>query len=273
MGVRRAVDRAEAELERARAPVYTMGPLIHNPQVLRGFEERGIGILREDVLPETLKGAVVIIRAHGISPQLEADLVSRGAVLADATCPHVHAGQNRARALSGEGYRLFLAGERHHGEIIGIRGFAPGCVVVANPEDAARAAEALFREENPEKTALLGQTTISPDEYRAIGEAIRRFFPHTLIVDTICGATRARQEALRKLCGEVEALIVAGGKESANTRRLLAIARSLGKPAWLTETPAALPAEIRSYRTVGLCAGASTPDTVIDAIEEALKAL
>jgi 4-hydroxy-3-methylbut-2-enyl diphosphate reductase len=273
MGVRRAVDRVEAELKKARLPVYTMGPLIHNPPVLAGLKKQGIKVLREDSLPETLTGAVVIIRAHGISPQLEAGLISRGAVLADATCPHVRSGQNQARALTGEGYRVFLAGERHHGEIIGIQGFAPDCLVVANPEEAARAAEALFREAKPEKTALLGQTTISPDEYRAIGEAIRPFFPDIVIQNTICGATKDRQDALRKLCGEVEAVIVAGGKDSANTRRLLAIARSLGKPAWLTETPGDIPREIRSYGTVGLCAGASTPDTIIDAVEDILKAL
>jgi 4-hydroxy-3-methylbut-2-enyl diphosphate reductase len=273
MGVRRAVDRAEAELKNAPSPVYTMGPLIHNPQVLEGLKKQGIRVLREDSLPETLTGAVVIIRAHGISPQLEAGLISRGAVLADATCPHVRSGQNRARALAGEGYRVFLAGERHHGEIIGIQGFAPDCLVVANPEEAARAAEALFREEKPEKTALLGQTTISPDEYRAIGEAIRPFFPGIMIQDTICGATKDRQDALRRLCGEVEAVIVAGGKDSANTRRLLAIALSQGKPAWLTETPGDIPREIRSYGVVGLCAGASTPDTTINAIEQALQTL
>jgi 4-hydroxy-3-methylbut-2-enyl diphosphate reductase len=250
-----------------------MGPLIHNPQVLAGLRKRGVEALREDALPETLNGAVVIIRAHGISPRLEAGLVSRGAVLADATCPHVRSGQNRARSLAGEGYRIFLAGERHHGEIIGIQGFAPDCLVVADPEEAAKAAETLFREEKPEKTALLGQTTISPDEYRAIGEEIRRFFPDVLILDTICGATTDRQDALKKLCGEADAVIVAGGKDSANTRRLLAIALSLGKPAWLTETPEDIPAGIRSYNTVGLCAGASAPDEAIDAIEEALKAL
>jgi 4-hydroxy-3-methylbut-2-enyl diphosphate reductase len=273
MGVRRAVDLTEAELKKARRPVYTMGPLIHNPQVLEYLEKRGVQILREEGLPENLEGAVVIIRAHGISPQLEAGLMSRGAVLVDATCPRVRSGQTRARSLSAGGCRIFLAGERHHGEIIGIRGFAPDCIVVANPEEAAKAAETLFREEKPEKTALLGQTTISPEEYRAIGGEICRFFPGVLILDTICGATKDRQDALRKLCGETEAIIVAGGKDSANTRRLLGIALSLGKPAWLAETPGDIPREIRSYGTVGLCAGASTPDTVINAIEEALKAL
>jgi 4-hydroxy-3-methylbut-2-enyl diphosphate reductase len=272
-GVRRAVDRAEAELEMARSPVYTMGPLVHNPQVLEGLWRRGVEILREEALPGDLEGAVVIIRAHGISPRLEAALISRGAILADATCPHVRSSQNRARSLTEEGYRIFLAGEQHHGEIIGIQGFAPDCLVVAGPEEAARAAETLFREEKPEKTALLGQTTISPEEYQAIGGEICRFFPDVLILDTLCGVLTDRQNALKKLCGEAAALIVAGGKDSANTRWLLAAALSRGKPAWLVETPGDLPPEIRSYDPVGLCAGASTPDEAIDAIEEALKAL
>jgi 4-hydroxy-3-methylbut-2-enyl diphosphate reductase len=188
----------------------------------------------------------------------------------DATCPKVKASQMRARSLSGEGCRVFLAGEERHGELIGVQGYAPGSVVVADPGEAERAAEKLFREEGEIKTALLGQTTISPGEYRAIAGGIRKFFPGLAVVDTICGATRDRQDALRELCGGVDAVIIAGGRESANTRRLLGIAKSRGKPAWLIETKDEIPPEIGSYALVGLIAGASTPDGVIADIERAL---
>jgi 4-hydroxy-3-methylbut-2-enyl diphosphate reductase len=254
-----------------------MGPLIHNPQVLDDLNRRGVEILEEGRLPQDLSGAVVIIRAHGISPHLEAELVSRGANIADATCPRVKASQMKARALAGMGYRIFLAGEVCHGEIAGIRGYAPGCTVVANGDEAALAAERLFVERGFQdpgaRTALIGQTTISSSEYAAIGKAVRSFFPGLQIIDTICGATRDRQAALRELCGQVDAVIVAGGKESANTRLLLVIAEASGKPAWLVENAGEVPAELASYATAGLSAGASTPDEVIRAIEAKIAAL
>ncbi|GHT52456.1 4-hydroxy-3-methylbut-2-enyl diphosphate reductase [Spirochaetia bacterium] len=271
MGVRRAVDMAEGELHVGKGRVCTMGPLIHNPQVLESLQRQGAEILSEDNLPENLAGVTVIIRAHGISPVLEDELKKRGAVIADATCPRVKASQMKAQALSRDGYALFLAGEKKHGEVIGIQGYAPDCIVAANPDEAA--AEALFHSNPGGKTALIGQTTISAEEYTRIGEGIKKFFPGLEIINTICGATRDRQEALKELCGEVDAVIVAGGRSSANTRRLLSIACEQGKPAWLVETPEEIPAEIALYNTVGLCAGASTPDETIGAIEKALLAL
>jgi 4-hydroxy-3-methylbut-2-enyl diphosphate reductase len=236
-----------------------------------------VGILDETQPFENLKDTTVIIRAHGISPGLEAELAERGARIVDATCPKVKASQLAARAFVAAGRRIFLAGEADHGEIIGIRGYVqtggpaePRCVVAGNAAEAEAAAEKLYREEPGAKTALIGQTTISPEEYQAIGEGIRRFFPDLEIADTICGATRDRQEALRELCGQVDAVIVAGGRESSNTRRLLAIARSRGKPCWLVEGVEDIPRDIAAYQTVGLCAGASTPDRVINDIEKAL---
>jgi 4-hydroxy-3-methylbut-2-enyl diphosphate reductase len=282
MGVRRAMKMADRALSRAafsQAPraVYAMGNLIHNPRAMETLLKRGLKLVDEADIPEDLSGVSVIIRAHGVSPQLESLLETRGALLVDATCPKVKASQIKARELSGLGCRVFLAGEGLHAEIIGIRGYAPDCVVVGSPAEAAAAAEKLRREEGGTlKTALIGQSTWDLAEYASIAEAIRGFFPDLAVCDTICDATRARQESLRSLCAKVDAVIVAGGRESANTRRLLAIARSFpgpeggGKPAWLVETPAEIPAEIDRYDAVGLCAGASAPDALIDAIEEAL---
>jgi 4-hydroxy-3-methylbut-2-enyl diphosphate reductase len=299
MGVRRAVEMAYGELgasslstalndpsgasssssvsaSAAAGRVYTMGPLIHHPQVLDDLQKRGVGILDENNLPQYLNGAVVIIRAHGISPVLEAELVSRGARLLDATCPKVKASQMKAQALSRAGCRIFLAGEEFHGEVIGIMGYAPSCIVVANPAEASAEAERLSNAPpsgGPAgKTILIGQTTISQGEYRARGEGIRAFFPRLEVIDTICGAARDRQEALAELCGQVDAVVVAGGRESSNTRRLLAIARGLSKPAWLAESASDLPPEIYAFKRAGLSAGASTPDQVIAGIEQALKA-
>jgi 4-hydroxy-3-methylbut-2-enyl diphosphate reductase len=234
----------------------------------------------EAALPEDLSDAVVIIRAHGVTPQVEAGLTRRGAAIVDATCPKVKASQMKARALSRAGCRIFLAGERDHGEVIGIQGYAPDCVIVANREEAEAAAATLFHEVSAgngkpgaPKIALLAQTTLSPEEYRDIAEGIARFFPALERIDTICPATRDRQDALKALCAKVDAVIIAGGRESANTRRLLTIAESCGKPAWLVENARALPPGLGVWQTIGLSAGASAPDAVIDAIEEALLSL
>jgi 4-hydroxy-3-methylbut-2-enyl diphosphate reductase len=294
MGVRRAVEMAYAEAALGGGRVYTMGPLIHNPQVLEDLRQRGVEALDEaDLLGADLSDSTVIIRAHGITPELEGRLVRRGAVIRDATCPKVKASQMKARSLSEAGCRLFLAGEKCHGEVIGIQGYAPSCVIVANPVEAEEAAAALAREPDaagpatetaagngPPKTSptqagpfLIAQTTLSPEEYRAIGEGITRHLPRTEIIDTICPATRDRQDSLKALCAKVDAVVIAGGRESANTRRLLAIARACGKPAVLVETAAALPPRLAAYATIGLTAGASTPDEVIASIEAALRGL
>jgi 4-hydroxy-3-methylbut-2-enyl diphosphate reductase len=278
MGVRRAVELAEGEVDAPRPgqKYATLGPLIHNPQVLDSLKKKGLEILDEKDLAGSLENTTVIIRAHGVSPGLEAELRGRGARVLDATCPKVKANQLKARSLAAGGYRIFLAGEENHGEVAGIRGYVAEagagacCFVAGNAAEAKEAAKKLYREAPEAKTALIGQSTISPEEYLAIGEAIKAFFPRLNIADTICGATRDRQEALRELCGQVEAVVVAGGKHSANTRRLLAIARAQGKPCWLAERAEDLPPEIKTYERVGICAGASTPDDVINDIEKTL---
>ena len=272
MGVSRAVELAEAEL--TRKTVRAMGPLIHNPRVLASLEERGLGILDETDLPPDLGGLTVILRAHGVSPALEEELRRRNAVLADATCPRVKKNQLKARSLEEAGFFLFIAGEKRHGEVAGLRGYAPKALVVSGPGEASLAAAALAREKPAARTALIGQTTIGAGEYRRVGEAIRRYFPGLTVVDSICPATAARPEALRELCSRVDALVIAGGRSSSNTRRLLDIALSLGKPAWLVESaPEIDTAALAGFRTIGLGAGASTPAQDIAEIEAVLIGL
>jgi len=270
MGVRRAVRLAYAEAENRKGRVCTLGPLIHNPQVLEDLKSRGVEILDETRLPQDLSGALVVIRAHGVSPRVESDLRARGAALIDATCPRVKASQLKARALAEAGHRLFLAGEETHAEIAGILGYAEAasfCAVVGDAAEASAAAGRLASEPcGGGKTALIGQTTISEDEYQDIAEAIAGFFPDLEVADTICAATRERQDSLRELLGKVDAVVVVGGRESANTRRLFAIAESSGKPCVLAQTAGEVPGEFFRVGVLGVTAGASTPDTVIDEV-------
>jgi 4-hydroxy-3-methylbut-2-enyl diphosphate reductase len=288
MGVKRAVDLAHSEIansaeQKIATKISTLGSLIHNPQVLEEFKHGGVEILDEGNLPDNLNGTSVIIRAHGISPMVEAVLLERGGRIVDATCPRVKASQLKAKALTEAGYLLFLAGEKHHAEIKGICGYAKEgasqgndayreerCFIVGSAVEAEKVAAQLCDKEQNVKTALIGQTTISADEYQAIGEAITRFFPSLEIAHTICPATRERQDSLRELMDKVEAIIVVGGKESANTRRLLAIAEMADKVCAIVESPGDIPPIFYTYNTVGLAAGASSPDTVIDSVEQAL---
>jgi 4-hydroxy-3-methylbut-2-enyl diphosphate reductase len=264
--------------------VYSLGPLIHNPRVLEDLGKQGIKIIEEGEIPASAADkATVIIRAHGVSPNTEADLACSGVRVIDATCPHVKLSQEKAMNFAQRGYIVFLAGAKDHAEISGLRGYVesaslpgsalPPCYVIGNPGEAEKAGQDLSRLDPSAKTVLIGQTTISPDEYRAIGEKLRVFFPGLEILDTICGATAARQTALRELCAQADAVIIAGGRESANSRRLLSLACELGKPAWLIETAEEIPPEIRQFETIGLAAGASTPDSLINEIETKLTAL
>jgi 4-hydroxy-3-methylbut-2-en-1-yl diphosphate reductase len=272
MGVKRAVDLA---LETARgeggAPVYTIGPLIHNPQAVRELAGEGVVAISESELDESdasgapkLAGRAVVIRAHGVPPALRERLDRMGARVVDATCPRVLASQRRARDLSLRGYSVVIAGDAGHGEVTGIAGYAPGAIVVGGPGEARAA-----RLRPP--VALIAQTTIKAQEYEAIRDALAERFPDLEVVDSICPCTAERLAALARLAGEVEAVVVVGGRNSANTARLLATARELGKPAWLVETAAELPEEVFGYALVGLTAGASTPESLIDEVEASLS--
>jgi 4-hydroxy-3-methylbut-2-enyl diphosphate reductase len=273
MGVRRAVELAARQAAEENSAVYTLGQLIHNPQVLAELEEQGVVTLEKERLEQIQdkgKNCRVIIRAHGISPETEKKLRGMECKIIDATCPNVKKNQLKTQELSRAGYSLFLAGESSHAEIEGITGYAssaPFCKAVVNTEQAREAAAALHKTDSNAKTALIGQTTISEEEYRNIGAEIKKYFPDLEIVNTICSATAERQQALRELLINADAVVIAGGKESANTRRLLAIARESGKPCVMVERAAEIPENFYSFNTVGLCAGASTPDSLIDEIE------
>lgn len=264
MGVRRAMDLAlrTAETEPGR-PIYTLGPLIHNPQAVEDLRLRGVEVLSEGEVDDRIAGRTVILRAHGVSPDLRSRMEALGARLADATCPRVLASQRRARRFHEAGYSVVLVGDRNHGEIVAVTGCAPGCSVVGSPGEA----EAL---DLTEPVGILAQTTVSEEEFDAVCRVLRSRYSRLEIVDTICPATRERQESLARLAARAEAIVVVGGRASANTARLFRAARALGRPAWHIETAGELPPEVFGFRVVGLTAGASTPDSIIAEVEDAL---
>ncbi|MCL2093913.1 MAG: 4-hydroxy-3-methylbut-2-enyl diphosphate reductase [Treponema sp.] len=275
MGVRRAVEMAHGALDQpSPGGVYSLGPLIHNPRVLKELKDRGLKILGEE--DEAPPHSTILIRAHGLSPQAEAHLTRDQVQILDATCPHVKANQKLAQEYASRNFWIFLAGEADHAEIVGIKAYGgtERCTVIADRQEAEGAARDLLQRAGSVDSlgpqVLIGQTTISPQEYQAIGEGLREYFPGLVITHTICGATSERQGALEKLCRSSDAIIIAGGKESANTHRLYTAARLRGLPAWIAESPQDIPPEIAEYAVIGLCAGASSPEALVGEIEEAL---
>ncbi|HHU36091.1 MAG TPA: 4-hydroxy-3-methylbut-2-enyl diphosphate reductase [Treponema sp.] len=268
MGVRRAVEATEkALLDSNIRPVYTYGPLIHNPQALERLAESGVVVVGSGYapLPDNFSGASVVIRAHGIPPEERRELQRRGAKLVDATCPRVLSSQKRAHIWHEKGYTVYLAGDRDHGEITGIEGYAPGCVVLENREDAEHL------ENYPDRAVLISQTTIKQSEYDEIAAVLAAHIRDLVVLNTICPATLERQKALEVMAAQVDGILVIGGKNSANTQRLAATARQLCTHAWHIETPAEIPQEAFLLERIGITAGASTPDEIIDAVEQAVK--
>ncbi len=274
MGVRRAeasARQAAEEGKRKGRAVFTYGPLIHNPQAVAALEKAGVSVLDPEEfdsgsLDDKAAGSIVVIRAHGAPPEAFSHLSRLGAEIVDATCPRVLKSQKKARELLDQGYAVAIAGDRSHGEVAGILGYAPGAVVVENAAEA----EALAQAWVARPVALIAQTTIKKSEYDAIASRFEKLSPSFLAFETLCPATADRQKALAELAGKVDALIVVGGKNSANTQRLFMAAKESGKPAWHIETAAELPPEIFAFGKVGLSAGASTPDSAVDEVERLL---
>jgi 4-hydroxy-3-methylbut-2-enyl diphosphate reductase len=276
MGVRRAdklAREAAQEATRTDCRVYTYGPLIHNPQAVAELEALGIHVLDAKAieagtgeLPD-LRNAVVLIRAHGASLAALSRLQKLGAHIVDATCPRVIKSQRLARHYEKLGWQVVLVGDPRHGEIAGILGHTSNTLVVDGPETALRMAEKL--KDHP--CVLIAQTTIRQEDYDAVIEIFQSHVKNMIAEKTICPATRERQTALTELCGQVDALLIVGGKNSENTKRLHASAVDCGKPAWHIETASELKAEMTKFTRIGITAGASTPDFIVDEIQKTLS--
>ena len=271
MGVRRAVEAAEAALKENQGKrVFALGPLIHNPLVMTSLEKKGLTVLSgNDESDFSCLGpdSLVIIRAHGTTPKILCKLKERGACIVDATCPRVHLSQKRAAEWAEKGYTVIIAGDKNHGEVTGIAGFAQNkALVVENAEQALSL-------ELPELSVLIAQTTFSQEDFAKIKEILVKKNPKIKVFDSICSATKERQDALSLLRGRVEGILVVGGKNSANTRRLYETALTICPRACLIEEAGEIPKDFFTLSSVGITAGASTPEDVIISVENALNFL
>ncbi len=265
MGVRRAVETTLDVIQECDTGVSTFGPLIHNPQVLDLLDKRGVKVL-EDV-PEQESGTV-IIRAHGVPPVKKEKLQMAGASVKDATCPHVVKVQVIIKKYLMQGCGTVIIGDRNHAEVEGLMGFAGSKgQVVSSQEDVNS-----LKLDSP--YIIVSQTTQDETAFEELSNMVLERFPGGAVFNTICDATHKRQEEVRSLCQEVEALVVVGGKNSANTKRLAEIAEGKGCSVFLVETEDELDiAELTKYESVGVTAGASTPTWMINRVVGILEAI
>lgn len=266
MGVKRAVDLAYRAQEKAQGlPVITLGPIIHNTQEIERLARDGIQLADEQSLPAQ---GIALIRAHGAAPQLYADLKAQGLRVMDGTCPYVHYSQRKAVELFEAGYEVVIVGDKNHPEIRGILGYInEQAHVVKTVADA----EAL---PNCARIGIIAQTTISPQKYEAIVQVIRTKAAEVKVCATICDATEENQAAIRRLAAQVELVYVIGGRHSANSNKLVESARDLCPRALLIETEDEInPADLHNVQRVGVSAGASTPDWMIQRVVTRLRTL
>lgn len=266
------VDLALNKLDRAVATppqggtIHTLGPIIHNPQVLERYQKHGVA--QTDGKSPLSAADVVVIRAHGIPRQIQDSLERQGVTIIDATCPKVKKAQILIQRQADQGKHLLLFGERDHPEVQGLISYASRHTVFESLE------ELLTLQLDRETTYFLAaQTTQDRETFNAVRDFLKAGVDETMtILDTICTATKDRQDEVRNLSRQVQAMVIVGGKNSGNTRRLAQIAKEAGIYAIHNETAEELPwQELAAFERIGLTAGASTPGWIIAEVANALQ--
>jgi 4-hydroxy-3-methylbut-2-enyl diphosphate reductase len=266
-GVDRAIDIVEMALQIYGAPIYVRHEIVHNRHVVEALRDKGAVFV--DELADIPRGAVVIFSAHGVSPAVRAEARERGLVALDATCPLVTKVHLEALRYAREGYTILLIGHRGHVEVVGTLGEAPDSIrLVESVEDAERLELA-----DPSRVAYISQTTLSVDDVRAIVEVLRRRFPalREPAKADICYATQNRQDAVKELARRCRVILVVGAPASSNANRLVEVAEALGARAYLIESAADIRPEWLEG-DLGITAGASTPEAVVQACVEHVSA-
>jgi 4-hydroxy-3-methylbut-2-en-1-yl diphosphate reductase len=262
-GVRRTVDKVMEVADEAAGPVVTLGPVIHNPQAVARMRERGVGTV--DSIGEVAAGTTVVVRTHGaVRSEMEA-AKAQGFEVVDGTCPYVKFPQAMAQRLSREGYHLVVVGDEKHAEIKGVVSYAEGPFTILKPGAEVPAIAA-------KKVAVIVQTTCIGTDFARVVGALALAHQEVRAVNTICNDTEERQADARQLAREVDAVVVVGGKNSANTRHLAELCREIQPRTWHVETEQELEAGwFEGCRSVGISAGASTPDWVVEGVAARLR--
>jgi 4-hydroxy-3-methylbut-2-enyl diphosphate reductase len=269
-GVDRAVEIVERVLEDRGAPVYVRKQIVHNAHVVGGLRARGAVFV--DELDEVPEGATVIFAAHGVSPAVRRQAAARKLDVIDATCPLVSKVHAEARRFDAAGFDIVLVGHEGHEEVQGTFGEAPERTrVIERTQEVAE-----LEVSDPERVAYLTQTTLAVDDTAAVVDALRARFPAVVgpASSDICYATQNRQDAVRALAEDCDLIVVVGSGNSSNSRRLVEVAERAGCPAMLVEGPAEIrPEALIGARRVGLTAGASAPEALVEGVISALEGL
>lgn len=269
-GVRRAVGMAYAEAEKKKSGVYTLGPLIHNESVVDDLASRGIRIVDEDLFcaeeNQTIPaGSTVIVRSHGISEELHQKLHHGGFHVVDATCPFVRKIHDVVKAKSLAGMPVVIIGNPDHPEVHGIQGWVHGeSVVIEKPEDIHK-----ISYPKDVEVCVIAQTTFNFHKFQELVEIIKQKGYHIIVLNTICDATNKRQVEAADIASKVDAMLVIGSKNSSNTQKLYEICKTRCNNTYYIQTADDFqPSDLSSIESVGITAGASTPNNIIEEVQK-----
>lgn len=263
-GVKRALNLLEGALNQKK-PIYTLGPLIHNPQVVEYFKKRGVKVV-ENLSQINKQNAVIVFRTHGVSPEIFSEARERGLSIIDATCPFVKRVQKKARQLLRQGYQVIIVGDPLHPEVQAINSWCENKAKIVNNQAD------LNNLHFCDKLGVVSQTTTNKDIWAKIVEDLKQKFPEAKTFNTICNATSQRQKAAKELASAVDLMIVIGGYNSSNTRKLAELCKNVGTKTYHIEEAKELdPAWLKKAKNVGITAGASTPDWIIKEVISKMK--
>ena len=262
-GVKRAIDMAFKLANEEKTGIYTFGPIIHNPQVVERLAKAGV-IATENINLTKIK--VLLIRTHGIPPQLYQNIQTMPYKVVDATCPFVKKAQQFAQMLTSEGYQVVILGDRNHPEVKGLVGYAGDDAIVINGIEPLTHLRS--------KVGIVVQTTKSVDTLKKVVSDITGIVKEVKVYNTICNSTSHRLKETASLAEKADLMIVVGGKNSANTTRLTSLCRDMGVKVFHIETANEIKDEwLTNCQCVGITGGASTPGWIIDEVVEKLKSM
>ncbi|MCC0649597.1 4-hydroxy-3-methylbut-2-enyl diphosphate reductase [Clostridioides sp. ZZV15-6598] len=266
-GVKRAMKMAWDEVEKNDSGIYALGPLIHNKQAVARYEQKGLKTVDEiDVIPDYEN---MIIRSHGVPEKVYKEAKNKKLKIVDTTCPFVKKIHTVVSEYHNKGYEIIVIGDMKHPEVIGINGWCENSAIIIKAVEQMENMEF----DNSKQYCVVAQTTINPDLYSNIVDKLDDKLEHIVFNDTICSATKTRQEAAKELAREVDCMIVIGGKHSSNTQKLVKVCEDL-VPTFAIETKDELDVNmLKKYKNLGVTAGASTPDWIIEEVITFIESL
>ena len=267
-GVKRAVDTVYEQVDTCSGPIYTYGPIIHNEEVVKDMESKGVVVLRTEEELDDLSGGTVIIRSHGVEKRIYDKLEAKGIRIVDATCPFVTKIHNIVQKESAAGKYILIIGSPDHPEVIGIRGWSgEHAAVIQNADDIENIDFSKNR-----KICVVSQTTFNYNKFKDLVEIIKKKSYDIIVLNTICNATKERQTEAESIAESVDAMIVIGDKHSSNTQKLFEICRKACNNTYYIQTLGDLDLnQLGSVETVGITAGASTPNNIIEEVQNNVR--